>query len=927
MADVPVFQGHHVIEQAAFAQSRLLQSLSRSGLFDLHGPRNIINLPADQALAARMGLSPHPGGPLGAYTDELATALRDLQMSPDGQATLRGDQAAAQRIATRVNGLTDTLKVGLVNGDLVSNTPQGLTPEQANARIRTFFGDLDGYQRTHAGQITELGRMSASEARWAGVTRSEGNVRAALDAIDQPGRSTLSERWGGRPSLGTAIADANQAGRLPLSEPVAARLRVAFPQEMPPILARPPTAPRVPGLPEEGVVPETAGPRGTTPGGGRAMRVVGGAGLALMAYDFAVTGHRVVQLRAQGNEAGAASAQTHFVGRNAGGIIGGFGAGFLYGAIAGSETGPGALLTGLAGGVAGAYLGERWADRQDIARVYTQPDGAGNEWTRNPEDPQGAWTRSVRAPTPSGGSQDTPLVAAGRLADELNYRAANDSYSLGLANPPRPENPFSIAGAQDQPGWHAGPWQRDAQSGQWSRTLAAEGMLSEYQMIPEMRTDRATPAQTADLERQSQIIVAQNAMNTPAALAARYDVASAQFNWQEFAAREPVLAAIANARTQTQTLQASDGSTYTRAADGTWSTPGTLYGTNAATGNIREELNRTWQSQREGLQDLAALQQQARANPIPQPDSLRGQVVSAYANAHVPRSDAQIDAATTAVRQTHARTGVDPVAPFFLQVRPDGSIATVSGRDDNRMEVRSVTTAAEIARAQTQPQPISPATPRPDAPPPAPIAPQPDAPAPTRDRAALDPVRGAEPVVALASAVTPPGARDAAPLRAAGAMPDATLPDPGRPTMANPVLGLDARDARDPRDPEHPRHADFDRIRTAMQAGGRWNEQQVLNISADLLNRFDADGVNRRLDRALVGNALPDGRVNAFAVYEPWGPNRERLHTEVDTARSAQIPASTSFAQMQEREQARSVQPPVLAANRDETQERAGRAI
>ncbi|MBZ3931366.1 AHH domain-containing protein [Xanthomonas citri] len=153
MADIPAFQGHHLVEQAAFKQSRLLQSLSKSGLFDLHGPSNMLNLPADQALAAKMGLSPHPGGPLGAYTDELRTALKDLQVSPDGKAMFRGDEAATQRIAARVNNLTATLKVGLVNGDLVSNAPQGMTPEQANAKIRTFFGDIEGYQRTHATQI------------------------------------------------------------------------------------------------------------------------------------------------------------------------------------------------------------------------------------------------------------------------------------------------------------------------------------------------------------------------------------------------------------------------------------------------------------------------------------------------------------------------------------------------------------------------------------------------------------------------------------------------------------------------------------------------------------------------------------------------------------------------------------------------------
>ena len=66
MGDTPAFQGHHVIEQEAYRQSRLLRELSAQGLFDLDGPRNMLNLPQDRALAARLGLSPHPGGPLGA---------------------------------------------------------------------------------------------------------------------------------------------------------------------------------------------------------------------------------------------------------------------------------------------------------------------------------------------------------------------------------------------------------------------------------------------------------------------------------------------------------------------------------------------------------------------------------------------------------------------------------------------------------------------------------------------------------------------------------------------------------------------------------------------------------------------------------------------------------------------------------------------
>lgn len=51
-------EGHHVIEQQAFRDSLLLRKLSDHGLFDLDGPHNMLNLPADRALADQLGVSP-----------------------------------------------------------------------------------------------------------------------------------------------------------------------------------------------------------------------------------------------------------------------------------------------------------------------------------------------------------------------------------------------------------------------------------------------------------------------------------------------------------------------------------------------------------------------------------------------------------------------------------------------------------------------------------------------------------------------------------------------------------------------------------------------------------------------------------------------------------------------------------------------------
>ncbi|MBT2768034.1 hypothetical protein J7J08_10345 [Stenotrophomonas sp. ISL-67] len=105
---------------------------------------------------------------------------------------------------------------------------------------------------------------------------------------------------------------------------------------------------------------------GMSPG----MKVAGVAGVALLAQDFATSGHKWVELRSQGNAAGADSTAAHFVGRNVGGALGGFVAGASVGLTTGSWTGPGALVIGVGGGVLGAHLGEEWANQKDMKAIY-----------------------------------------------------------------------------------------------------------------------------------------------------------------------------------------------------------------------------------------------------------------------------------------------------------------------------------------------------------------------------------------------------------------------------------------------------------------------------------------------------------------------------------------------------------------------------
>lgn len=769
MPDTPVFRGHHIFEQAAFKESRLLQELAKRGLFDLHGEGNILNLPVDRALAAKMGISPHGGGPLAGYSDELATLLKDLENTPDGKATLgelgtpQQQAAAAERMGARVANLDHTLRAGLVNGDLVTNAPEGMSTDVANAKVRRFFGDVDGYERAHTEQINEFKAMRPDELRWRAVTQSEANVNLALEAINKPNASALSPRWGGHASFGNAIEEANQAGRLPLTEHTAANVRNAFNLERPLAITRPAPTPG-PGASALELA-GNAGRAGATEGAASEAAVVAArgrisgagmltaAGVAALALDFAVTGHRVAELRSQGNQAGADSAATHFVGRTTGGIAGGVGAGFVYGLIAGSETGPGALVTGLVGGVVGGFAGEYWAQQEDKKTVYTQVDRSGNEWSRDPEKPDSPWTRTVIAPTPEGGLRELRTVAGGRLVDELNYKSANDAYSLGLANLSEPKNPFRI----DASGGRTPPpepfetsrhYVRNPQSGDWNLSIheVIDGR------IPVDRAVAVSPEQSVQLEVESLRIIAQNAANTPEALAARYQVAYEQYGWRDFANIEPVPEVITNAQTRPLPLMASDGHEYTLGGDGKWTTPGMLYGTNTAEGNMQEELNRTRQSQEAGVQELFTMAQIARDNPTPTELGLRGQVMSGYRAAGIARTPEEIDAAVDAVTQDHARDMPERM-PYLLQVQKDGALVTLAGKDDERMQITSVTTPEEIAQAHArraaaqEAQPPGNVTPTvPGMPAPASSAPVPHGTAPaTQDKVDVDRRHGMAP--------------------------------------------------------------------------------------------------------------------------------------------------------------------------------------
>ncbi|MFI8719355.1 XVIPCD domain-containing protein [Stenotrophomonas sp. NPDC077464] len=469
-------------------------------------------------------------------------------------------------------------------------------------------------------------------------------------------------------------------------------------------------------------------PHGVHAGMSPGMKVAGVAGVALLAQDFATSGHKWVELSSQGNAAGADSTAAHFVGRNLGGALGGFVAGASVGLTTGSWTGPGALVIGVGGGVLGAHLGEEWANQKDMKAIYVQMDPMGRTWTRSPTDEEGRWLRAAHQqqvqsaelgagvelpPVQTAQGEDVTFradyVATGTLERQLNWQAAKASYELGLAHLPPPQDPYRLNARAEQ-GTPPAPFEtgrvfvRDPTSRQWE--LQITQMLDGR--APTTRHEPVSAEQAQALDAQSRAVIAQNAANTPAAVAARYMVAHAEGRWSDFGdANNPsVPAAIQDAQGRSGTLQASNGHTYTRQDDGQWRDDGLVF-SGTADGNLSDELEVTWQSQQIGVAGLGNMAEQVKATVQLAPEGVRGQVEALYARHGIERSEAQLAATAAAVEQGLADNGRQ--GDLVLELIPDprthapsadSAIAAFGDAGGNRMVLTATTTMEDVARVQ-----------------------------------------------------------------------------------------------------------------------------------------------------------------------------------------------------------------------------------
>ena len=332
-------------------------------------------------------------------------------------------------------------------------------------------------------------------------------------------------------------------------------------------------------------------------------RGVGVLGVAAVAYETGTTAADTSELLHQDNLPAAQSEVLHFGSSNLG-LLGGLLLGAETGAALGWETGPGVLATTTLGSIAGAVAGDKLADAIDNHRIGTQTDREGRDWHYDPAQPAKGWTRTVESNHADLSPGDyrlqgfahprQVLTATPELADEFNYRASGVAVQLALDHVPRPGNPYAQpAGPDDTPSLRPVPWFRDARSHEWYREVVT-GML-EHGML-NRHVETAPPERAAALDQAAEAVVEDNLAHSGRAMAHRYLDAWAANGWSRFG--PPPEAVSRASRAPGNELQASDGHLYTRSPDGQWTTPGRLYGSNPASGNVRDELDATWRRAR-----------------------------------------------------------------------------------------------------------------------------------------------------------------------------------------------------------------------------------------------------------------------------------------------------------------------------------------
>jgi len=561
-------------------------------------------------------------------------------------------------VAEQVIDFRDTVKLALINGDAFATTPDGMTAEDANASNRRTISSHAQYRMDHAEQFKALRSMGPVESEWAAIIHSDPRVARVIEEIQSnpknlvagPGeRDAFAREVAGRMEMRLAVSEAEQAGRLTLSDATTARVRQTLLDDLPAI-----------GKAREGIYDlAEASPSHYKPVSQRGFATVGmllgeastsqlirSGGLLASGADAVITARRTSQLLEEGNGTAAQSELNHALARNGGGWIGGMATASVIGT---SSFVPAAIVAGDALLMSKAF--DRGADLLDNRTVYRQTDKADVTWQFNGLN----WQRQAvmdSAGDGPGNPAERSVGASYEKARELGAYAHVKAVELALGKAPPPQDPFSIPakdgeGRLDNPNWH-----RDAKTEQWTRQVKVGVSGANDRGVYETQT--ASPERANELNREAVQRIENNIANGKAAIAASYLETYAATRASDFVPLVPE--AVEQARARPDAIHGSDNQLYQRDEQGQWNHAGQI-----AQGNMALELELTRAIQQPSLdqfnQTIAALD----ARPLPSAAEVnQNELRHSYYAAGValtPAWEQAVALATARTREQHGITG------------------------------------------------------------------------------------------------------------------------------------------------------------------------------------------------------------------------------------------------------------------------------
>ncbi|EMR0464107.1 XVIPCD domain-containing protein [Stenotrophomonas maltophilia] len=675
MAHRTHFQDHHAIEQQTLKNSELLAKLQQSERFNIHAVENRIFLPASPQLADALGITPHSGGPLRAYQDGMLEWLDEIQETRDGKAAIAGDPAALDRVAKRVEQLRDTVRAGLINGDLYTNTPLGQTPASTSQSVRKFFDEVPDYHRLNIRQVQLLPTLSSVDQGWGAVAGSEMRVVRTLDQIDSEQKAIT--RGGNvelqRHGLSVAISNSHHVGRISLSEPSIQTVERVLGEE---------AAHRIRSPYAQG----GSASLDLLLGEASTSQLIRSGGLLASGADAVITARRTSQLLEEGNGTAAQSELTHALARNGGGWIGGMATASVIGT---SSFVPAAIVAGDALLMSKAF--DKGADLLDNRSVYRQTDKADVTWQFDGRN----WQRQAvmdSAGDGLGNPTERSVGASYEKARELGAYAHVKAVELALGKAAPPQDPFSIPakdgeGRLDNPNWH-----RDAQTEQWTRQVKIGVSGASDRGVYETQT--ASPERANELNREAVQRIENNIANGKAAIAASYLATYAATRASDFVPLVPE--AVEQARARPDAIRGSDNQLYQRDEAGQWHHAGQI-----AQGNMALELELTRAIQQPSLdqfnQTIAALE----SRPLPSAAEVnQNELRHSYYAAGValtPAWEQAIALATARTREQHGITG-----PTLQELGPVAEGNAGASRPITHYQVGQDGVARAVATTSTQ---------------------------------------------------------------------------------------------------------------------------------------------------------------------------------------------------------------------------------